>query len=180
MSNEPKYSAIGFTTFPSGDPETNIHLIWAFDEAGREALGVAYVPTAVPVEQLKPGLAAGVQQSPERLFSCAGVLNMPPLQCTGPYSVTVGDEQLTFFVVNWCIEKHMRAFLVLGALDCEHAIRPFHNWWLKEQEKKTVGTHLIVSDTIQLVVELEDIGLGALRPNNDFEFHRVSSTSVPF
>ena len=180
MSDETGYSAIGFTTFPSGDPETNIHLIWAFDETGREALGVAYVPADVPIEQLKPGLAAGVRKSPERLFLCAGVLNMPPLQCTGPYAVTVGDEQLTMFVVNWCIEKHMRAFLVLDALDREHAIRPFHNWYLAEKEKRIAGRRLIVSDTIRLVVELEDIGLGALRPADDFEFHMVSDPEQPF
>ena len=164
----------GYTTLGTSDPNRNVHLIWCDNEAGCEAIGVIYTPAGIRPDELKPALVNSVMAAPvERLFSGEGVLNRGPLQCTGPFPVQIGGMIQKVFVVAWSRpDGPMRAFLVIGALELEHAIEPILR--LYEQSKKPKnGIHLIVSDTIQLIQELDDIIGGTLQPQHDFKFRRV-------
>jgi hypothetical protein len=167
-----EYQAFGFVTLATGDPKKLAHMIWCYNKVGREALGVVFAPVDVSLIELKAGLVESVLRAPERLFECEGVLNKKPLQCTGPFPVIVGGETIRPFVVNWCIGGAMRAFLIFGADDRESAMRPIHNWYLASMKKEFKGMTVLVSETIQSIVEFEDLGTGALQPKKDFTLAR--------
>lgn len=168
-----EYQAFGFVTLATNDPKMLAHLIWCYNKVGREAIGVVFAPSNAPVQELKMALVDSVSRAPERLFECEGVLNKKPLQCTGPFPVVVGDEAILLFSVNWCIGGAMRAFVVFGARDRWNAMRPIYNWFLTSKKRKNKGMTVLASSAIQSIVEFEDLGTGALRPEKDFKFVRT-------
>jgi len=163
------YAACGIKTFGTGTPQL-VHLLWCFNEDGHEAIAVVYAPADCPADDLKPTLYRSVIAGPvEKLFPCEGVLNREPLQCTGPFNVPIGSETHRMFVVNWTTGDGLRAFLVMGAIDREHAMRPIWNFY-QQSGKPNDGTHLIASDTIKLIAEMDPVLDESLHPKHDFEF----------
>jgi hypothetical protein len=162
----------GYVTLPTGDPAEKCHLIWCFNEVGKEAIGVVFAPARTPKDELREGLANAVRRAPNMLFQCEGVLNKDPLQCCGPFRVPIGTDMHIFHTVHWSLDPgksgNMRAFLLLGARDCEHALRML--WGLHKVPKKG-GKGMLASDTIKMVLEFEDLlGENILMPRRDFIF----------
>ena len=159
----------GYVSVPSTDPGTILNFIWCFNEVGKEAIGVAFAPSATPNNDLRNLLARAAIDDQGKLIPCEGVLNEKSFQCCGPFRIRIGKERCIFHTVNWTRKTGgMRAFLILGARDCGHALAMLRGLHKKDGSKRK---GLLASDTIKMVLEFENLfEKGQMRPQKDFEF----------